>query len=146
MSPLYRQVPSYMALFSGNSVVFQAALPSGMPSYMALYPALQCKQPPRKVSTIGSGTAAHFLATATAHALLQMVAERAGPQGLELTRNPWSSVGAASRITEPVLKARGNTIPVAEPSAVFRRTCIPERHRLGSLWTAGIVIVWSRLD
>jgi hypothetical protein len=47
---LYRQVPGYTALFNGNSVVFQRPLRSGMPRYLALYPALRCKQPPYKVS------------------------------------------------------------------------------------------------
>jgi hypothetical protein len=48
VSSLYRQLPSYTALFNGNSIVFQRPQLTGIPSYMALYPALRCKQPPSK--------------------------------------------------------------------------------------------------
>jgi hypothetical protein len=48
VSFLYRQVPSYTALFNRNSMVLQPPLRGGMPSYTALYPALRCKQPPHK--------------------------------------------------------------------------------------------------
>jgi hypothetical protein len=50
VSSLYRQVPSYTALFNGNSVVHRRLVGRSMPSYMAVYRALRRKQPLYKVS------------------------------------------------------------------------------------------------
>jgi hypothetical protein len=46
VSSLYRQVPSYTALYKDNSTMTRRPVPCGVPSYTALYPALRRKQPP----------------------------------------------------------------------------------------------------
>ena len=48
VSFLYRQMPSYMALYNDNLMVTKRPFRRGVPSYMALYPGLRRKQPPLK--------------------------------------------------------------------------------------------------
>jgi hypothetical protein len=52
VSSLYRQVPSYTALYDDNSMVTKRPFRRGVPSYMALYLALPRKEPPHKPLTL----------------------------------------------------------------------------------------------
>ena len=45
---LYRQVPTYTALYSSKSTIMRRPPRRDVPSYTALYPALRRKRPPRK--------------------------------------------------------------------------------------------------